>query len=320
MIRLAVVIINYCTADLTLNCLRSLAPEMRNIANSKVIIVDNASNDGSDKKIELAISKNHWDEWVNLRRSSVNKGFSFGNNLGIQTAEADFYLLANSDILMKPGTLSELLEAMEKNPRVGLIGPRLESHDGRAQSSCFRHPTPLSELIRSAATGPITKLLSRHEVALPPSDYPSHPDCVSFACVMLRGRAIREIGPLDEGFFMYFEDMDYCRRAQHAGWDVLYWPSAQVIHLRGGSSPVKAAFQLKQRPPRYYYTARARYLGKYYGRLGLWLANFFWILGRGMSFIREILGHRPKQSCDKQFIDNWTNWLSPLKPPVQHNE
>ena len=101
---------------------------------------------------------------------------------------------------------------------------------------------------------------------LPISDQPQGTPWISFACVMVRRQVIDQIGLLDDGYFMYVEDTDYCRRARAAGWEIWYWPASRVVHLRGGSSPVKSLTAKRGRRPRYYYASRSRYLAKFYGR------------------------------------------------------
>jgi GT2 family glycosyltransferase len=133
---------------------------------------------------------------------------------------------------------------------------------------------------------------------------------------MIRGEALRAIGPLDDGFFMYFEDMDYCRRAWEKGWRVRYEPAAHVVHLRGGSSPVKQAFAERRRVPRYYFAARTRYFAKHHGGvLGVLLANSAWLAGRAISLAREVVGNKKPHTAERHARDIWTGWRQPLATP-----
>ena len=140
-------------------------------------------------------------------------------------------------------------EVLDKQPGVGLVGPRLEWPNGDLQASCFRAISPASEFLAAAKTGPLSRLLPGREVLLPESQISgvdSSPasaaagraiEWISFACVLIRRDVIAAIGPMDEGFFMYFEDVDYARRARDAGWQIAYAPTARVVHLRGGARP-----------------------------------------------------------------------------------
>jgi GT2 family glycosyltransferase len=313
---LAVVILNYRRADLVEGCLATLEPECRGAPEIRVVVVDNASGDGSAERIGGAIQRNGWEDWARLVESPLNGGFSAGNNLGIASIDAEHYLLLNSDTLVRPGALSTLLESMRAQPEVGLLGPRLEGPDGAAQESCFRFHSPWSELMAAAATGPISRLLQRHEIALPAAEAPQDAPWISFACVMIRAAALREIGPLDEGYFMYFEDVDYCRRAWEKGWRVRYEPASRVVHLRGGSSPVKRAFAERSRVPRYFFASRTRYFAKHYGGvIGVIAANCAWLAGRAVSAARELLGHKRPHTAERHARDLWTSWRRPLAPP-----
>ena len=218
--QLVVVILNYRTPNLVTDCLKSLQNQIDPVDHA-VVVVDNASGDDSVEQIQQAITENKWEQWVKLIASPANGGFSFGNNLGIKAVEADAYLLLNSDTIVRPGAIAILLEAMPNNSHAGIISPRLEWPDGEPQISCFRNHSLVSELIH-AATGPVTKLLQAYDVPIPVSDHPIQPDWTSFACVLIRHEVIEQIGLMDEDYFMYFDDIDYCRRARNAGWQILH--------------------------------------------------------------------------------------------------
>lgn len=299
--RIAVVILNYRTPGLVKDCLASLAPEIED--GVEVIVVDNASGDGSVETIEREIDEKGWGPWARVVSSTVNGGFAAGNNVGIRATNADAHLLLNSDTIVQPGAIRELRRALSERPDAGLIGPRLDERSGNRDASTFRFIRPLSELVQAARTGPISRLLPQCEVLWPPGDGPVEPDWIGFACVLVRREVVEQIGLLDDGFFMYFEDMDYCRRARDAGWRVLYWPTARVVHLLGGSSQVTN--NELRRAPRYYYKGRARYFRKYYGRTGLWRANLFWLAGRAVSVVRERVGNKKPHTRQSQARDIW---------------
>ncbi|WP_228041687.1 glycosyltransferase family 2 protein [Planktothrix mougeotii] len=310
-IRWAIVIINYRTPHLVINCLKSLENQVE-IGYDQVIIVDNASGDNSVELLQQTITENQWFSWVQLLPSPVNGGFSAGNNLGIKAIEAEAYLLLNSDTIVRPGALSSLLHAWKTHPEAGLISPRLEWPDSTPQISCFRYHSPLSQLIDAAATGMITKLFQQYDVPMEVSNTPYQPQWTSFACVLIRREVIEQIGFMDEGYFMYFDDVDYCRRVNQAGWQILHWPEARVVHLRGGSGSVKLDMAARRRPRSYLYASRSRYFAKFYGITGLWLANLLWLVGRSLSWIRELVGNKQPHTCEFQAQDIWMNCLTPL--------
>jgi GT2 family glycosyltransferase len=110
---------------------------------------------------------------------------------------------------------------------------------------------------------------------------------------------------MDEGYFLFFEDADYCRRAREAGWKVLYWPEARVVHLRGGSGPVKSYTAQRKRLPSYYYESRARYFTRFHGRSGFLAANVLWLVGRAIAWPRELLGSKAPGACRFAWWDIW---------------
>ncbi|MEB3175527.1 MAG: glycosyltransferase family 2 protein [Cyanobacteriota bacterium] len=310
---LAVIILNYRTPQLTIDCLRSLAPEI-NGQTHRVVVVDNASGDGSPDVIETAITQEKWQDWATLLVSPVNGGFAAGNNLGIQSTPARAYWLLNSDTLIRPQALTRLLTALYSQPRIGLVSPRLEWPDETPQISCFRFPSPASELINGAATSFVTRLFQSADVPLAVQPEPSFPQWTSFASVMIRQEVFEEIGLLDDGYFMYYEDVDFCRRAAQAGWQILNFPEARVVHLRGGSGSTKKDLAARRRPKAFLYESRARYFAKFYGRGGLGLANVAWLSGRSLAYLREKLGNKAPHTCLEQERDIWINWSAPLGP------
>lgn len=307
----AIVILNYKTPDLVVDCLQSLEEQIE--PGVDVIVVDNASNDGSAEKIEARIDAAHWGSWARVLRSPVNGGFAAGNNLGIRAIDADAYLLLNSDTIVRPGAIAELRRAMGLRPDAGLIGPGFVARDGSRDLSTFRTIRPLSEFVRSASTGPISRLLAKHDIHFRTADTVAEPDWIGFAGVLIRREVIARVGLLDEGFFMYFEDTDYCLRVREAGWTILYWPKATVVHLLGGSSEFSSESGLRDRAPRYFYESRSRFFAKHYGRSGLLLANLAWLLGRSISLPRELFGNKSTQQRKREGRDNWINFFDPLR-------
>ena len=310
----SVVTVNYKTPSLCIDSLASILPA--NGDNIDVILVDNASNDASVDKINTAISVNGWKE-ISVVSAETNAGFSAGNNIGIKASAGDYVLLLNSDTIVRPGAIEIMAKTLAEYPSTGMVSPRLEWSDGTPQESCFRFHRPINELIRSAATGPVTRILKRFEVPLAVSDEPSYPEWTSFACVMIRRQVFEDIGLLDEEFFMYFEDVDFCKRAREAGWNIIHNPDAHVVHLRGGSSPVKSQTAKRKRLPRYFYESRTRYYYKHFGRVGLLSANLFWHLGWLVAALRKLTSRTYQTTiCENQWRDIWTNFLRPSAPYI----
>lgn len=301
--RVAAVLLNYRTPELVRAALPPLI-EAIDPAQDTVVVVDNDSRDGSYEQISDLVRERDWKD-VRLLQTGANRGFAAGNNAGIRAVPARAYLLLNSDTLVRAGAVSRLWNALQADPRLGIVGPRLEWPDGTPQVSCFRLHTPMSEFVNAAGTGLLTRAFANWDVPLPASDATAMAEWTSFAAVMIRREVIEEVGLLDEGYFMYFEDVDFCRATREAGWQIGHEPSARVVHLRGGSSPVKSLKAARKRRPRYYYQSRSRYFRKRGGRRTLVGANLAWSLGRCISAVRELLGSKQRHTVDNELFDVW---------------
>ena len=309
--KLVVSIINFRTADLTLQCIRSVLDDFDTI-DGHIVVVDNNSGDGSADVIANWIAEQPGPIPVTLVRSPTNSGFSGGHNQGIGAREADYYLVLNSDALLKPGFCAAILQAADASPKTGLFAPRIDYESGEQQVNCFRFPGPVSELIRGAATGPVTRLFRRYDMPLYPPPDPAEIDWASFACILLRHEMVTALGPMDEGYFLYFEDTEYCLRARRAGWSIAYVPEARAVHFRGGSGPVKQMAAEKKRMPGYYYASRSRFLYQAHGWFGLMAANLLWVLGRSIAGLRLFAGKSVPKVSKAEMRDIWINALTPL--------
>lgn len=301
--RIAVVVLNYRTPDLTLQAAASAAADV-DAARDCVVVVDNCSPDDSADLIEDGLQE-LGQPHVRLVRSPVNGGFAAGNNVGIRAVSAEAYVLLNSDTIVRPGAIPTLYSTLTAERDRGICSPRLEYEDGEPQISCFRQHSPFSELIKGARTGLVTKALKHFDVPLGVQKHKTEVQWTSFACVMIDKRVFDSIGLLDEGFFMYYEDADFCRETTRAGFKIVHDPSARVVHLRGKSSPVKEATRLKQARPAYYYEARGRYFRRAYGPLGALAANALWSMGRALALPRELVGQKERHTVQQEFLDNW---------------
>ncbi|MGE3316319.1 MAG: glycosyltransferase family 2 protein [Planctomycetaceae bacterium] len=316
-VKLAVVIVHYRTEKMTLDCLISLTGELRKSPGRHAFVVDNASGDGSAERLEAQINSRGLGDLFTFLSAPANGGFSAGNNLAIRAALSgnsagrggnffDALLLLNSDTIVHPGAIDEMANRLQSETRIGVVGPRLEWSDGQQQASCFRYISPMSEMISAAKTGPITRAFRASDVLLENVTEEKNIEWISFACVLVRREVFESIGLLDEGYFMYFEDVDFCRRARNDGWKIAFEPAARVVHLRGGASPEDFDERERRRRPQFYYAARSRYLAKYYGAAGPCTANLLWLTGRSISLLREIFGRKKPHTAAQESRDIWT--------------
>lgn len=286
-----IVIVNYRTPQLTVNCLQSLADEVVPHPAWKVTVVDNASGDGSPEIIERAIVANHWSAWARTLPLDRNLGFAGGNNAAIREALSEpnppeYVLLLNSDTIVRRGAIRALADFMDQHPTVGIAGSQLEDASAQLVSSARRSPSPLSELDAGARLGLITRLLKHYVVCMPLSEQPVRCDWVSGAAMMIRRELFERIGLLDEGYFLYYEELDYCDRARKAGWEVWQIPESRVMHLEGAATGIT---QAKVRRPRYWYDSRRRYFLRQHGLLTLLIADAAWAVGRMSLLLRRVL-------------------------------
>lgn len=302
-VRIAAVIINYKTPDLTLAAVRSLYEQM-DAQRDAIFVVDNCSNDGSLEVLREAFANEAWPGRIELLASDRNGGFSYGNNFAMCRVDAEAYLLLNSDAELDAGALGLMWSALQSDAGRGLVGPLMHGQDGELQNSCFVDRSPWSEFLATAKTGLLTRLFANfgvREVASEEAGGAARDvDWLSFVCLLIRGETFRDVGPMDDGYFMYREDNDYCRRARQKGWSVYYLPQASAMHLNKGWSGKELA-----RQPAFYYESRARYFCKFYGWPGLLAANVLWILGRLVHAPREWLG-RPASAPLAAWRDIWT--------------
>src|SRR4051812_6019784 len=219
--RLLIVIVNYRTPQLCIDCLRSLAPQIT--PDMRVVITDNLSGDDSVNLIGRAIDYNDW-HWAKLIELQRNGGFAFGNNEAIRSAlksddPPELVLLLNPDTVLRDGAIADLTKFMETHPKAGIAGSRLEDPDGAPQISAFRFHTIASEFERGMRLGLVTKLLSKRIVAPPVPSEATITDWVAGASMIIRREVFEKIGLLDEKYFMYFEEVDFCLAAKRAGFE-----------------------------------------------------------------------------------------------------
>ena len=297
--RLLIVIVNYRTASLTVDCLRSLAPEVPSLApGTRVVVTDNASGDGSVERLAALVRDNGWSEWAELMPLPRNGGFAYANNQAIRPALAapdppDYVLLLNPDTLVRPGALRALLDFMEASPRVGIAGSRLEHPDGKAQRSAFRFPGALSELEEGLRLSFVSKVLRPFVVAPPPPGRACRVDWVAGASMIIRRAVFEAVGLMDENYFMYYEEVDFCRRAARAGWPCWYVPASRIVHLVGQSSGVTDEKKPKKRQPAYWFASRRRYFRTHTGVVRTLLADTFFVLGHALYRATVLARRKP---------------------------
>jgi GT2 family glycosyltransferase len=306
--RLLIVIVNYKTAQLTLSCLRSLDTEARSLPGVRVVVVENAS--GEEEVLARGIGEQGYSPWVDLVVAPRNGGFCYGNNLAIRPAlkseqPPQYVLLLNSDTEIFPGAVRSLLEFADAHPRAGIFGSSFTNPDGSPWPYAFRFITAWSELERGVQLGLLSRLLKNHAVPRTMGQEPAPVDWVAGASMLIRRQVFEAIGLMDEGYFLYFEEVDFCLRARRAGWPCWYVPQSRVMHIAGQSTGVSVRDRRPGRLPAYYFESRHRYFLKNFGPVHTLAADLAFGLGYASYRLRRWLQRKPDQDPQHLLADFW---------------
>jgi len=249
---LSIVVVSFNARDYLRRCLASVLEHTKGVS-CEVIVVDNASWDGSAQMVQAEFPQ------VTLVRLTTNLGFAAGCNRGMERAAGEFILLLNPDTDLAEDAFSPMVAYCRQNPSVGILGPKLLNSDGSLQLSCRRFPSHLTSLFNRQSI--LTRLFPgnpfsrRYLMTDWAHDRIEPVDWLSGACLVLRRDMADRIGGMDEGFFMYIEDVDLCYRAHRAGYEVVYFPQVAVTHHIGKSSdtiPNRSILQWHRSMWRYY--------------------------------------------------------------------
>jgi GT2 family glycosyltransferase len=252
----SVIIVSWNCREMLAECLRSIQDNLPPDT-SEIIVVDNASSDGTAEAIRRAFP------YVNLIESGSNVGFAQGNNLGLQASHGNYLCLINPDVIVEPGCIRRLLKYLEEHPDVGMAGPQIVGPDGVVQRSCMRTPTLWNQFCRALALDTLTKrsrLFGGYLMSDFAHDEPRDVDIINGCFWVLRRGALTDVGLMDPRFWMYADDLDWCLRFHIAGWSVVFYPAARAVHYGGGSSrhvPVFCYLQMHR--------ADLQYWRKYHG-------------------------------------------------------
>ncbi len=277
---LSVVIVNWNTCALLAECITAVEREAAAIPHD-IWVVDNGSSDDS-----VAMLRRDFPH-VHVIESKVNLGFAGANNLAMQRSTGRYLLLLNTDAIVTPGSILALLELAERMPRAGIVGAHLLNPDGSFQASHTNFPTLWQEFL----------ILSTIGRRLRGDWYPSHGaeadkgpqrvDYVEGACLLVRRDALEEVGGLDEGYFMYAEEVDWCKRMHAAGWEVWYQPAANIVHIGGASSANRKTSREAD-----LYRSRVRYFRIHHGWLQAEVLKAMIVALTGMKQVGHTVSRR----------------------------
>lgn len=283
---LSIIIVNWNVRDLLRECLQSIEAG-RDGLSLEIIVVDSASSDDSAAMIQSEFPS------VRLIACTENVGFPRGNNIGLREARGDYLLLLNPDTVVLGDALEVLVSYLQANPDVGAVGPQLLNPDGSVQSSRRRFPTAATGFFESTwLEGLAPGVLRRYYALDLPDDTTADVDWLTGACIMVPRSTWEAIGGMDEGYFMYSEELDWCRRIKESGRRVVYYPAAQVIHHVGKSSEQAVTVRHIN-----FNRAKLRYFRKYHGRYLAAALRVFLLAGYAWQMMLEalkgLLGSKP---------------------------
>jgi len=306
-VTVTVVIVSYESAELAIESLRSVAAE-RSAAglDLRAVVVDNAS--GDYPAISRALAGNGWDSWVTAVLAPRNGGFAYGNNLGIRHAlrngPVDYIHLLNPDTQVRPGAIGALVRFLESHPGTGIAGGSFENEDGSEWPIAFRFPSRVSEFSQAVAFGPLLRLLDRWAVARQMSQAAQQQvDWICGASMMIRAAVLESIGGFDEGYFLYFEETDFCLRARRAGFTTWYVPESRVMHVGGQSTGVTERNTAPKRLPVYWFDSRRRYFAKAFGIGHAMAIDLIVLLSYPLGWLKRFVLRQRAQSVPHYYRD-----------------
>lgn len=272
----SVLIISWNTRDLLAACLESLR-RSNPVCVREIIVVDNASADGSPEMVQHRFPE------VRLICAGSNIGFAKGNNLAMRHAIGSIFALVNSDALVHPGCIETLATYLEQHPEVGLVGPRVIGGDGLLQRTCRHLPGIWNTLCRALALDRAfggRGIFSGYEVSPARHEVLHETEVLSGCFCLARRSAVEQVGGLDEQFFFYGEDIDWCRRFRDAGWKMMFVPQATATHFGGGSTskaPLRYSIEILK--------ATLKYWRKYHGVAGQAVCHGLLVLHHGLRLL-----------------------------------
>ncbi|MDJ0730540.1 MAG: glycosyltransferase family 2 protein [Crocosphaera sp.] len=313
-----VVIVNYKTPQLTIDCLDSLKPEIKALSGSRVIVVDNASGDGSVETIQAAIDKQGWRDWVSLIPSNHNGGYAYGNNLAItpclkSSNPPNYFLILNPDGLVRPNALKALLDFMDNHPQAGIASGSWEDSQGQVRPMMFRLPNVFNELDRGLRLGIVSKLLSPWQITRPFREQACQVEWTPGCGMLVRRQVFDSVGLMDQEYFLYYEEMDLCKRAKQAGWECWFVPKSRMMVIGGQSTGWTDTQGKPQRRPQYWFDSRRRYFLKNHGWFYAVLVDIAWIFGFSLWRLRRIIQRKPDHDPPQFLADSIRNFFFLLR-------
>lgn len=282
---LSIIIVNYCTYDLTKQTINSVLDTVKNI-DYEIIVVDNDSTDNSLNKLIKDFKKS---SNVLFIANSSNDGFAVANNIGFKKSKGDYILLLNSDVVVKDDAINSSLNYIKKNTSVGAVGCKVSLPDGSLDKACRRSfPTPEVSFYRMTGLSklfPNSKRFNQYNLSYLDDNGVYPVDCIVGAFMLIRGDIYKSCDGLDESYFMYGEDIDLCYNIKEAGFDIIYYGKAEIIHYKGSSGKNKKLLYE-------FHNSMAIFYDKHYKKVYNPLINSIMYLGIwGLYYLKLLLSY-----------------------------
>lgn len=268
---LSIIILSFNTKDLLRQCLASVYLAEDNFSGSfEVIVVDNASTDGSAEMVAKDFPR------VRLILKAENTGFARANNEGMKIAQGDFYVLLNSDTIISENTLSTLFDFIKSKPKVAIVTPKVVLPDGAIDLACHRGmPTPWNAFTyfsHLARLFPNSRIFAGYHQTYQDFELAHAIDATAATAIMVRKQAVDAVGLFDERFFLYGEDLDWCKRFTDAGWQIYYFPGVTVLHQKSASGKQNLSAKTRREAAGHFYHTMAQFYEKHYkAKYPMWL-------------------------------------------------
>jgi len=280
----SIVITAYNSKNLLEKCITSIIDSVKNHT-YEIIVVDDASTDGTSEMITNIFK----DSSIKIIKNQMNVGYVRSNNLGIKSSNAEYVLSLNNDTEVLANAIDKLIDFIDIHPQVGAVGPKLLNSDGSIQLQCRRKfPTPLSAFTYFSGISrlfPMNKFFNSYLMSYPDDQGPIEVDSLCGAAMLVRRETIEKVGLMDESYFMYGDDIDWCYRIKKAGWKIYYFPDAEIVHYggMGGSrkKPFRNIFE--------FHRSMAVYYKKHYSVSYIFLANWVVYCGIWLKYSIAIL-------------------------------
>ena len=304
--QIAIIIVNYQTASLVLEHLDKADRQLAAFPGSEIVIVDNASPNGDAALLKAELAKRKFQMPVRLITAEDNGGFAAGNNVALRDVltgenQPDYIFLQNPDAYPHENAFSQLVAFLEATPKAGIVGARLEGLDERPEVSAFRFFSAESDFISTARTGVFTKILSGALVTPPQKEGVFEVDWLCGAAVLIRREVFKDVGLLDEAYFLYYEETDFMLQMKRKGWERWYLSDAHYTHIIGQSSGVKYGKSKEKKIPDYWFDSRRYYFRKNHGLPYTVMADTAWLAGAAFYILRSLLTFQPTKTLRQNF-------------------